>query len=63
MFQALRNVWIQGRSCTPPLAAPRASCDMRVQLLPETPLSTVTARQFCDQQEMSSQIATGRSLP
>jgi hypothetical protein len=27
------------------------------------PLSTVTARRFCDQQEMSSQVATGRSLP
>ncbi len=24
---------------------------------------TVTARRFCDQQEMSSQVATGRSLP
>lgn len=27
------------------------------------PLSVVTARRFCDQQEMSSQTATGRSLP
>ena len=27
------------------------------------PLRTVTARRFCDQQEMSSQTATGRSLP
>jgi hypothetical protein len=26
-------------------------------------LSTVTARRFCDQQEMSLQTATGRSLP
>ncbi len=26
-------------------------------------LSTVTARRFCDQQEMSLQVATGRSLP
>lgn len=25
--------------------------------------TTVTARRFCDQQEMSLQIATGRSLP
>ena len=33
------------------------------QLLPGAPLSTVTARRFCDQQEMSSQTATGRSLP
>ena len=30
---------------------------------PGAPLSTVTARRFCDQQEMSSQTATGRSLP
>jgi hypothetical protein len=27
------------------------------------PLTTVTARRFCDQQEMSSHTATGRSLP
>ena len=27
------------------------------------PPSTVTARRFCDQQEMSLQTATGRSLP
>ncbi len=27
------------------------------------PPSTVTARRFCDQQEMSSHTATGRSLP
>jgi hypothetical protein len=27
------------------------------------PDSVVTARRFCDQQEMSSQTATGRSLP
>ena len=27
------------------------------------PPSVVTARRFCDQQEMSSQTATGRSLP
>ncbi|WP_370195014.1 ABC transporter substrate-binding protein, partial [Aurantimonas coralicida] len=27
------------------------------------PLRTVTARRFCDQQEMSSHTATGRSLP
>ena len=29
----------------------------------ELALSTVTARRFCDQHEMSSQTATGRSLP
>ena len=29
----------------------------------ELALSTVTARRFCDQQEMSSHTATGRSLP
>ncbi len=45
---------------------PRASRPGRwrsTQLLPWAPLSTVTARRFCDQQEMSSQVATGRSLP
>jgi hypothetical protein len=31
--------------------------------LPAAPASTVTARRFCDQQEMSLQTATGRSLP
>src|SRR5690606_19585928 len=31
--------------------------------LQEEALSTVTARRFCDQQEMSLQTATGRSLP
>ena len=29
----------------------------------EFAFSTVTARRFCDQQEMSLQTATGRSLP
>ena len=29
----------------------------------ELALMTVTARRFCDQQEMSLQTATGRSLP
>jgi hypothetical protein len=29
----------------------------------ELALSTVTARRFCDQHEMSLQTATGRSLP
>src|SRR5690606_26550338 len=36
--------------------------DMRAAYMPAPP-STVTARRFCDQQEMSSQTATGRSLP
>ncbi len=31
--------------------------------LQELAFSTVTARRFCDQQEMSLQTATGRSLP
>jgi hypothetical protein len=44
-------------------AARRPSSQARAQLLPGAPLSTVTARRFCDQQEMSSQVATGRSLP
>ena len=29
----------------------------------ELAFKTVTARRFCDQQEMSLQTATGRSLP
>jgi hypothetical protein len=29
----------------------------------ELAFNTVTARRFCDQQEMSLQTATGRSLP
>ena len=34
----------------------------RTDQLP-APVSTVTVRRFCDQQEMLSQTATGRSLP
>jgi hypothetical protein len=33
------------------------------KLIGQFPLMTVTARRFCDQQEMSSHVATGRSLP
>ena len=33
------------------------------QRIHELALRTVTARRFCDQQEMSLQTATGRSLP
>src|SRR4051812_10508960 len=33
------------------------------ELSQELALSTVTARRFCDQQEISLQTATGRSLP
>ena len=35
----------------------------RVRQEPAPPLSTVTARRFCDQQDASLQTATGRSLP
>jgi hypothetical protein len=35
----------------------------RVAVAQELVLSTVTARRFCDQHEMSLQTATGRSLP
>src|SRR5262249_48192360 len=35
----------------------------RVSLAQELVLSTVTARRFCDQQEISLHTATGRSLP
>jgi hypothetical protein len=34
-----------------------------IPLRQELAFSTVTARRFCDQQEMSLQTATGRSLP
>lgn len=43
----------------PPLPPPERS---PVKLYELTP-STVTARRFCDQHEMSLQTATGRSLP
>jgi len=33
------------------------------QIAYELAFNTVTARRFCDQQEMSLQTATGRSLP
>jgi hypothetical protein len=35
----------------------------RVAVVQELVLSTVTARRFCDQHEMSLHTATGRSLP
>ena len=41
----------------------RASHRSRRGQLPGAPFSTVTARRFCDQHEMSSHTATGRSLP
>jgi hypothetical protein len=34
-----------------------------LQIGQPAPSRPVTARRFCDQQEMSSQTATGRSLP
>jgi hypothetical protein len=41
-----------------------ADLQRRQRWLTTPPLfSTVWARLFCDQQEMSSQTATGRSLP
>jgi hypothetical protein len=45
--------------------APRAPAInlVRLRTLYELAFSTVTARRFCDQQEMSLQTATGRSLP
>jgi hypothetical protein len=36
---------------------------VKIRWLQELAFSTVTARRFCDQQEMSLQTATGRSLP
>src|SRR5699024_3383177 len=45
--------------------AARQAAHLSVQVANQLPAppSTVTARRFCDQQEMSSQTATGRSLP
>src|SRR5262245_2718094 len=40
-----------------------AGCPLPPCLSYELALSTVTARRFCDQHEMSLQTATGRSLP
>ena len=40
-----------------------AGCPLPPRLSYELALSTVTARRFCDQHEMSLQTATGRSLP
>ena len=40
-----------------------AGCPLPPHLAYELALSTVTARRFCDQHEMSLQTATGRSLP
>ena len=40
-----------------------AGCPLPPYLCQELALSTVTARRFCDQHEMSLQTATGRSLP
>jgi hypothetical protein len=40
-----------------------AGCPLPPYLSYELALSTVTARRFCDQHEMSLQTATGRSLP
>lgn len=44
-------------------AAKHAKSDPVTRQLLGRELSTVTARRFCDQQEMSLQVATGRSLP
>ena len=49
-----------------PVRAPAYSVpedERRLTKRQELAFSTVTARRFCDQQEMSLQTATGRSLP
>ena len=43
--------------------APEGAGRNRLSNVQELAFSTVTARRFCDQQEMSLQTATGRSLP
>ena len=53
------NAATAARAQGAPMAGLRVS--VKNQELP--PDKTVTARRFCDQQEMSSQVATGRSLP
>jgi hypothetical protein len=42
---------------------PRAPVIFPISKAYELAFSTVTARRFCDQQEMSLHTATGRSLP
>jgi len=45
-------------------ASRRRSCGSQALIAYyELAFRTVTARRFCDQQEMSLQTATGRSLP
>jgi hypothetical protein len=50
-----------GQSETGAPRAPEIQAGLREAY--ELAFSTVTARRFCDQQEMSLQTATGRSLP
>lgn len=50
-------------TAAPAQGAPMAGPGISVKNQELPPDKTVTARRFCDQQEMSSQVATGRSLP
>ena len=50
--------WPPGGSCQPLCSRPN-----QLYATAPPPFRTVTARLFCDQQEMLSQTATGRSLP
>ena len=56
---------LQANSCDQIKPAPKGAGDrsVRIRNAQELAFSTVTARRFCDQQEMSLQTATGRSLP
>ena len=59
----------ENRSCFPhayfclSMICSENRCPLFRIMLYEEAFSTVTARRFCDQQEMSLQTATGRSLP
>ena len=66
-----RQNWVRDRGNAgdrppPPLRAEtrcRCSRDGQARYAPAPRSSTITARRFCDQQEMSLHTATGRSLP
>ena len=66
MVPCLQLACLEGRGSAAqtkpaPESAGEKLCEMLT--LQELAFRTVTARRFCDQQEMSLQTATGRSLP
>ncbi len=60
---ALLTMRMEASAKTKPAPAGGAGDNCGSDLLQELAFSTVTARRFCDQQEMSLHTATGRSLP